>query len=519
MNVIYFLGIMAVRVRFAPSPTGWIHIGNMRTVLFGYLFAKKEQGQFILRIEDTDQKRKVPNGIKGIVETLEVMGMTPDEGPGFGGKFGPYVQSERLDIYKKYSQELIEKGQAYYCFCSAERLTELREQQKAAGVRPMYDGHCKKLTSEEVTAKLDAGESHVVRMIIPKGRIVEFEDVVYGKISFNTNDVDEQVLIKSDGFPTYQFAVVIDDHLMEISHIMRGEDWLSSTPKQLLLYEYLGWEVPRFVHVPNVLNADRKGKLSKRKGAVAAIDFIRQGYIREALFNFLCLVGWNPDPKVAHQDEFYSQEFLTEHFDINRIKRSGGALDMRKLDAINTMWLQSLTPAQLFEKVMVWKDEVAKKYVIDDVLGVSEELAEQKKATELLTTYLEKNPAIAEDLLTLVQPRIKKLSDIWDWYRFILEEPTFGVDAIKSVVGDKDIKNLITQLQTTIMGLSSWDQEPWEAAIRSYADSLEMKHGDLFMILRVIVTGRKVSPPLRELMVLLGKDFVTTRFQTLLSIV
>jgi nondiscriminating glutamyl-tRNA synthetase len=447
------------------------------------------------------------------------MGIIPEEGPGFGGEYGPYVQSERLDIYKKHSEELIQKGHAYYCFCSAERLSELREQQKAVGVRPMYDGHCKKLTKEEVEQKLAAGEPHVIRMNIPKSRVITFEDEVYGRISFNTNDIDEQVLIKSDGYPTYHFAVVVDDHLMKISHVMRGEDWMSSTPKHLLLYEYFGWEPPKFAHVPNVLNANRIGKLSKRKGAVAAIDFIRQGYIKEALFNFLSLVGWNPDPKVAHQNEFYTEEFLIQNFDIHRIKKSGGALDMQKLDAISTMWLQSLRPKELLEKTMAWKDAVEKKYVIDEVLGVSDELASQKEWTKELAAFLGQNSSLAEEYIALVQPRIKRLSDIWDWYRFIFEKPSFDIESIQNVLGEKNIKEVIGGLATTLKAMDSWEQEVWESGVRHYADSLEMKHGDVFMILRVIVTGRKVSPPLRELMVILGKDFVENRFQSLLSIV
>jgi nondiscriminating glutamyl-tRNA synthetase len=504
---------MSVRVRFAPSPTGWIHIGSLRTVLFDYLLAKQQNGSFILRVEDTDQKREVKNGIEGIVESLEIAGLIPNEGYGYGGEYGPYIQSQRLDIYNEYVQKLLENDHAYYCFCTKERLEKLTEEQKRAKLKTQYDGHCRKLTKQEVEEKLKSNVEKVIRLKVPANETIFFEDEVYGKITFKSDEVNDQVLIKADGFPTYHFAVVVDDYLMKVTHILRGEDWLPSTPKQVLLYRAFGWEMPKFVHVPNVLNPNRIGKLSKRKGASTGTEFIRKGYLREALINFLALVGWNPDPKVANQNEFYTEEFLIEHFDVKRIKRSGGAFDNQKFDAINAMWIMHFTPEELLQKVYAWNDVVQRGFVADEIIGDKEQLAIQRKNVGMLVEFFRKNESKAVEFIKLAQPRIKKLEDLWDWYEFIFN----NVWDKEVLTPFENVNEKVSELKETIMKLNTWDQEPWEAAIRGLADKFGMKHGDLFMILRVVVTGRKVSPPLRDIMVILGKEFVEQKFTGLLG--
>ncbi len=299
------------RVRFAPSPTGYVHVGNLRTALYNYLFAKQNNGKYILRIEDTDQKRLVSDAVSKLLEAFDWVGITHDEGVFIEdnklvskGECGPYIQSERLDIYKKYVDKLVEEGKAYYCFCSKERLDNVREENKKKGIISGYDGHCRDLDINEARKRIENGESYVVRLKIPKDEIIEFDDLVRGHVKMNSNESDDQVLLKADGFPTYHMAVVVDDHLMGITHMIRAEEWLPSTPKQVVLYRALGFDLPKFVHLPNILNSEKK-KLSKRHDSVAVKDFRSKGYLPEALINFLALIGWSPEDneEVMDMDE------------------------------------------------------------------------------------------------------------------------------------------------------------------------------------------------------------------------
>jgi len=478
------------------------------------LWQKKEGGDFVLRIEDTDQSRIVPNGVKGITETLDIFGIVFNEGYGIGGSYGPYIQSERLSIYKEHAQKLIDEGHAYHCFCSKERLEELRTKQQQMGVKTQYDGLCKNLNAEEVEKRLAEGEKSVIRMKVPKDTVLEYEDFVYGKISFNSNDVEDQVLVKSDGFPTYHLAVVVDDHLMKITHILRGEDWQSSTPKQILLYNAFGWEIPTFCHVPNVMNPDKKGKLSKRKGDVSVMDFLRRGYTVEALKNYIILVGWNPDPKVAREDEFYTEEFLIEHFDPKRIKRSNGAFDPVKLDATSNKWLNHYTVGEFEERMQKWMDIVETNYVVDEVKGVTEKTMELRKIVAKLKPYFAGLKSdTKEALFAILRPRINTFQDMWIWLNCLFED-TYVVSEdfgeFKTKMGD--IGTMSSELIKRLISLENWDQEIWEKTIRGYADELGMKHGDMFMLLRYIVTGKKISLPLRDFMVLVGKEVVQRNF-------
>lgn len=330
---------MKPRLRFAPSPTGYVHIGGLRTALYNYLYAKQNEGTYLIRIEDTDQTRLVEGAIEGMIEAMTWAGVMHDEGPFIDaetrmitekGDFGPYIQSNRLDIYKKHALDLIDKGHAYYCFCSKERLEEVREHQKAEGLTPKYDGHCRSLSNEEIQQKLAAGVDHVVRLKLPENRVIEFNDLIKGTVSVNTNDIDDQVLMKTDGFPTYHMAVVVDDHYMGITHVVRGDEWLISTPKHLYTYEAFGWDPPQFVHLPVILSHTKK-KLSKREGDVAVEDFRRRGYLPEALINYIALVGWSPEDG----EEIMSMETLISKFSFDRVSKSSGVFDVDKLNWMN----------------------------------------------------------------------------------------------------------------------------------------------------------------------------------------
>ena len=320
-----------VRLRFAPSPTGYLHIGGLRTALYNYLYAKQKGGKFLLRIEDTDRTRYVEGAIENLIHELKWAGVEADEGVCLDengkitevGECGPYIQSERVEkgIYNKYAEELIEKGYAYYCFCSKERLDDVKNQQKADGKIPRYDGLCRGVSIEDAKKRIANGESYVIRLKLPENRDIVFEDVIKGRITINTNDMDDQVLIKADGFPTYHFAVVVDDHLMGITHIVRGDEWISSTPKHIYLYEALGFEKPIFVHLPTVLNKSGK-KLSKRNDDASVEDFRLKGYLPEALINYLALVGWSPESN----EEILSLDEMIKQFSFDRVSKSGGVL-------------------------------------------------------------------------------------------------------------------------------------------------------------------------------------------------
>lgn len=334
-----------VRTRIAPSPTGFMHIGTLRTALFNIFLAKQHGGQFLIRIEDTDQKREVAGAVESLLKTFSSLGLGYDEGPrldGSGevthetGAHGPYVQSKRLALYREHAERLLAAGYAYRCFCTTETLEEMRAAQSAAKQTPKYDRRCLALPAEQVAARVAAGERHVVRMKVPDG-VTTFTDAVRGEITIHNKEVDDQVLVKSDGFPTYHLAVVVDDHLMRISHVLRGEEWLPSTPKQLMLYAMFGWEAPIFAHIPLLLNPDKK-KLSKRQGDVAVEDFLAKGYLPEALLNFVATLGFNP----SAEREIYSMEELAQLFDLGRVNKSGAILNLEKLDWFNRHYLRAL---------------------------------------------------------------------------------------------------------------------------------------------------------------------------------
>lgn len=345
---------MSTRVRFAPSPTGFLHIGGLRTALYDYLYAKSTGGKFILRIEDTDRSRFVPGAIENLIQSLQKLGLDIDEGPGIGGDFGPYIQSERLDIYTQYAQKLLESGNAYRCFCSSETLDAMRKEQQENKSFVKYDRRCLHLSESEISAKLDAGESHTIRLKMPDNRKFVFQDVIRGTVEMDASQSDDQVLMKSDGFPTYHLAAVVDDHLMQISHVIRGEEWLSSTPKHLWLYECLGWTAPTMVHLPLILNTDRS-KLSKRMNDVSVESYLQNGYLPEALLNFIALLGWH----AADDRELYSLNELCNEFSLERVSKSGAIFDLTKLDWMNAQYMRQLPIEELGERSLAFFEQSA----------------------------------------------------------------------------------------------------------------------------------------------------------------
>ena len=430
---------MKVRTRFAPSPTGFLHLGGLRAALYGYLFAKQNDGSFILRIEDTDQERFVEGATEVIYDTLKDCGMNWDEGPDVGGDYGPYIQSERKDLYLPYAKQLVESGHAYYCFCTKEELEDRRQAAEARGEVFKYDKHCLNLTGEEVQAKLDAGIPYVIRLNAPTEGETSYHDLVFGDLTFQNEVLDDMVLIKQDGMPTYTFANVIDDHLMGITHVMRGMEYLSSTPKYDLLYNAFGWEIPQYIHMPPVMR-DAQHKLSKRDGDAFYSDFTAKGYLPEAIINYLALVGWNP----GDDREFFSLQELIEAFDVNRINKAPGIFDIDKLTWFNAEYIRRMDPDKYLEMVTPWFDKVLAGKGIDysrlaqlmqertevfcrvpDMVAFLGELPEYD--TELYThKKMKTNPVIAKANLEFIKP---VMEGITEWTEPVIHDTLMGAIA------------------------------------------------------------------------------------------
>ena len=473
---------MKVRTRFSPSPTGLIHIGGVYSAMLDYAFAKKHQGKFIIRIEDTDQKRFVKGAEEKIYTGLNWFGFKADESPQVGGPFSPYRQSERLPLYQKYAQKLVDEGKAYYCFCSAERLEENRKQKQKEGKSPMYDRHCLGLEKKEIKSRLEKGESFVLRLKVPEGKTIEVEDLIRGVINFDSRGIDDQVLLKSDGFPTYHLAAVVDDHLMEISHVIRGEEWLSSAPKHVLLYQYLNWKPPLFLHTPTIRD-EKKRKLSKREGSASLEFFKTEGYLPEALLNFLCLLGWShPEEK----EIFDFTEFI-KVLDLKDVSPVGPIFDLKKLDWLNGVYLRQLADKDLANRLI----EFAPK-------GMSKSL------------ILETVPLIKE--------RISKLSDYSALVDFLAEEvkPDEKLLLQKGGKNEKLIELQLTRVLEKLEKLDQWSSPVLEKTFRQLAESNDWPIGKFFMMIRIAVTGKLITPPLFESLGLLGKKKTCQRLsQTL----
>jgi len=463
----------------APSPTGDMHVGSLAITLKNYAFAKRHHGQFILRIEDTDKIREVNDGIEAIQRILKQYSLDWDEGPGVGGKFEPYIQSQRLAIYQEKAEELIAKGKAYHCFCSKERLQEVKEKQQVEKTAPKYDGFCRNLSTKEVKKKLDQKQESVIRLKVPENIKIRFNDLIRGEIVVNSDTVNDQVLMKSDGYPTYHLAVVVDDHLMEITHIMRGEEWISSTPKHILLYEAFGWELPIFAHIPIFLNPDGKGKMSKRKGTVSAQSFLDQGYLPDALLNFLMILGWARPDNV----EIMNMKEYIDRFDPADISSKSVVFDLKKLDWINGIYIRKLEPAKLKQKI--------EKFLPND-------FPEDK----------------LDSILFLIRERLEKLSDVEELTSFFYRDIQLNAQRLKLLLNKSSSEKVIMQLQKTILELStinSWITANIENALRKLQENKEWKKNQYFMMIRVAVTGKKATPPLFETIEIIGKKLTLDR--------
>lgn len=463
-----------VRIRFAPSPTGIPHIGNSRVALFGWLFAKKNKGKFILRIEDTDRSRLDPDSLQKIYDILEFLGLDWDEGPGKGGDYGPYIQSERLDLYKEHVLELVQKGYAYYCFCTKERLEKLRIDQQKNKQSPKYDRKCYGLSKKEVDQNLKQGMPYVIRLKMPDNEVLKWNDLVQGDIEINSSTCDDQVLIKSDGFPTYHLAVVVDDHLMNISHIFRGVEWISSTPKHIVLYRSFGWKMPEIAHFPLILGKDRS-KLSKRHGAKSVLEYKEEGYLPEALINFLVLLGWHP----KDDKEILSREELIKKIDLKGVQKQNAIFNLEKLDFLNAHYLKQKSPS-------------------DYALLLEEYLPELSFDQRVIAAQLLKD-------------RITKLSQARDLIKFTFEEIDYSVDLLLEKVEKNQAKKMLEFAKEIISTLETQDItsdqiEKMQKIMLEEVKKNNWKTGDFFMVFRSAIAGEKITPPILESLMILGKE-------------
>ncbi|NLW52497.1 MAG: glutamate--tRNA ligase [Tissierellia bacterium] len=486
-----------VRVRFAPSPTGYVHIGGLRTALYNYLFARNNGGKFILRIEDTDRTRFVEGALENLIKVLDWADLEYDEGVFVEdgklvekGEFGPYIQSDRVKagIYDKYINQLIEDGKAYYCFCTQERLDGLREQQKADGMMPKYDGLCRGVSLEEAKQRVANGESHVVRLKLPANTDIEFDDLIKGHLSINTNDIDDQVLIKSDGFPTYHFAVVVDDHLMGITHVIRGDEWVSSTPKHVYLYEALGWQAPTYVHLPTVLGQDKK-KLSKRNADVAVEDFVKKGYLRDALVNYIALVGWSPESN----QEILSHDELIEQFSFDRVSKSGGIFDVKKLDWVNSHYIKELSDQELADLIKPYLEEA----------GLVSEATENEKILNIASTF---------------KTGLDKLSDIAEQTAFLFEDyKSEGYyDEVKETLVSEDAKTVLNHIKS-ILENEQMNEELASTIMKKVQKETGVKGKNLFMPVRAAISGQSHGPEMSHLFMVLGNKELIERLDYALN--
>ncbi len=467
---------MEVRTRFAPSPTGYMHIGNLRTALYEYLIAKSQGGKFILRIEDTDQERQVEGAVDVIYNTMRMTGLHHDEGPDIGGDYGPYVQSERMGMYMDYAKELVEKGEAYYCFCTKERLESLKESNAEGAAFAKYDRHCLGLSKEEVQAKLDAGVPFVIRQKMPDSGTTTFSDVVYGDITVENTELDDQILMKADGFPTYNFANVVDDHLMHITHVVRGSEYLSSTPKYNLLYKAFGWEPPVYVHLPAVMR-DAHHKLSKRHGDKSFEDLVREGYVVEAIINYIALLGWSP----SGTQEIFSLKELEENFDMAGLSKSPAIFDIKKLTWMNSEYLKAMD----FDKYYA--------------------LAEPKLKEALGDTDLD-----LKKIAALLQKRLETLNDIPGLVEFFKTLPEYGTELYthkKMKTNDEIALSSLEAALPVLENLADWNTDSIHDALMALVGEMGIKNGQLLWPVRTALSGEPTSPGgAMELADILGKE-------------
>lgn len=460
-----------LRTRFAPSPTGYLHIGGLRTALYSYLYAKKNNGKFILRIEDTDQGRYVEGAVEIIYRTLRETGIMYDEGPDVGGDFGPYIQSQRKNEYLAYAKQLVESGHAYYCFCTEERLASLPD---VNGAR-RYDKHCLSLSKEEVEARIAAGEKYVIRQNMPTTGNTTYHDAVYGDITIENSELEDQILIKSDGMPTYNFANVIDDHLMGINCVMRGIEYLSSTPKYNLLYDAFGWERPMYIHMPPIMK-DAQHKLSKRNGDASYEDLVKKGFLKDAIINYIALLGWSP----KDDSEKMTFEQLKEKFDIVGINKSPSIFDPVKLAWLNSLYIKEMTPEDFSAYAAPW---------IED-------------------TYLKDFDRTL--VCKLIQSRIETFAEIPEKLRFLVEYGAFDNQLYTNQKQKTDAalaKEVLPQIKQAFQAVETWDNQSLYQALVALAQSLQMKNGKILWPARIALTGLAATPGgASEIAEIIGKE-------------
>jgi glutamyl-tRNA synthetase len=478
----------SIRVRFAPSPTGYLHVGGARTALFNYLFAKHTGGTFILRIEDTDRNRYVEGALKEIYDSLKWLGLSWDEGPEVGGNYGPYVQSERLDLYKKRSQELLDKGLAYHCFCTPQRLEEVRLAREKAKLLTGYDRHCRDLPQEEIKKNLNEGKKFVVRLKVPSDRIIAFNDMIRGSIEYKTEVLDDLVLLKSDGFPTYHLANVVDDHEMKISHVLRGDEWIASTPRHILLYEAFGWSPPMVAHMPVILDPSG-GKLSKRKGAASVMDYKNSGILPDALFNFLALLGWAPGG--GDEREKMTRQEIIEAFSLEKISPKGAVLDEKKLDWMNGQYLAEAQIDRLVpEVVRLWKEKGSNVYNQSD-----------------------NDDAYRQAVIRMFRGRSKRINEIADNSIYFFSDPVTYEDKTKRKYFNEQTAAFLETLLQKLASVEPFIQTSLDALYHEYAAETGIPLGELVHPTRLAVSGVSFGPGLFEMMELLGKETVLRRIK------
>ncbi|MDD4223939.1 MAG: glutamate--tRNA ligase [Candidatus Cloacimonetes bacterium] len=467
-----------VRVRFAPSPTGYLHIGGLRTALYDFLFARHSGGTFILRIEDTDRSRYVEGAVENLIASLHSLDIHFDEGPGIGGDFGPYVQSQRLELYQREAARLLGSGHAYRCFCSPETLSQMRQEQQQRGEFVKYDRRCLALSEAEIKAKLANNEPHVLRLKMPDNRVFSFDDLIRGHVEMDAAQSDDQVLIKSDGFPTYHLAAVVDDHYMRISHVIRGEEWLSSTPKHIWLHECLGWQTPLWVHLPLILNPDRS-KLSKRMNDVSVESYLQKGYLKEALLNFVALLGWHG----ADDRETYSLEELCAEFSLQRVSKSGAVFDLAKLDWMNGWYLRNLPLDEVVKRSLPWFE------------------------TEGLSLP---EPATLARIVAAARERCTLLPEIADYARMFLC-PAELSEQDRDFLHSEDSQRVLRWFQSQLPRSGGVDPAAIDSIVKNGISELGLKGKAYYTPLRLALIHQSHGPELPATFVILGWEEIHRR--------
>ena len=474
---------MLTRTRFAPSPTGYLHIGGLRTALFAYLFAKQQSGKFILRIEDTDQARLVLGAAEDILKNLELFGIKCDESFKIGGEFAPYVQSQRIELYQKYVKTLLDKEVAYHCFCSNEKLEKMRQEQIKKKLAPKYDGSCRGLAKDLVEKYLKEGREYVVRMKINHSRILsKVKDLLKGEVVFKVNQLDDAVILKSDGFPTYHLACVVDDHLMKISHVIRGEEWLPSTPKHLQLYEYFGWQPPSFIHLPLLLAPDRS-KLSKRHGDLSAGHYLKQGFLAECLINFIALLGWNP----GSNREIFSMQELIKEFSIKKLSKSGAIFDLKKLQWMNQQYIKSLDKKDLFKQLEPFLDSQYK--------NIDEEKLEK--------------------MVFAIRDGLQQLNQI-NQKMEVFFQTTINSE-LTSYIENETAKKIFVSLLENIKKITTWNGETFLQSVKAVQNEVAVKGKELWIPLRIALTNSKDGPELPLMAEIYGKEDCIKKLESLIA--